>query len=158
MCPLIRTCDAFAQALRAVGEPVFGRDARDVSMGRLLAQLFEITALFDMALRPELVLLQKTMVTVEGVARRIDPKHDLWAAADPVVRRWIGRELSPAAKARDFADEALRAIRALARLAEAPPTAPALVVGRDQTWPLLWFLVGAATAGAAFVTGLLLAR
>jgi ubiquinone biosynthesis protein len=74
-----------------------------------------------MALRPELVLLQKTMVTVEGVARRIDPAHDLWAAADPVVRRWIARELSPAAKVRDFADEALRAIKALARLAEAPP-------------------------------------
>ena len=76
---------AFAQALRAVGEPVFGRPAGEVSMGRLLAQLFEITALFDMRLRPELVLLQKTMVTVEGVARRIDPEHDIWAAAEPVV-------------------------------------------------------------------------
>ena len=156
--PAHQDIDAFAQALRAVGEPVFGRDAREVSMGRLLAQLFEITALFDMALRPELVLLQKTMVTVEGVARRIDPKHDLWAAADPVVRRWIGRELSPAAKARDFADEAVRAIRALARLAEAPPAPAPVVVERQHTWPLLWFLVGAASAGAAFVTGLLLAR
>ena len=150
--------DAFAQALRAVGEPVFGRNARDVSMGRLLAQLFEITALFDMALRPELVLLQKTMVTVEGVARRIDPTHDLWAAADPVVRRWIGRELSPAAKVRDFAEEALRALRAIARLAEAPPTTTEVHVERPHVWPLLWFLVGAATAGAAFVTGLLLSR
>ena len=156
--PAHQDMDAFAQALRAVGEPVFGRNAREVSMGRLLAQLFEITALFDMALRPELVLLQKTMVTVEGVARRIDPTHDLWAAADPVVRRWIGRELSPAAKARDFAEEALRAIKALARLAEAPPAPVPVKVERDQTWPLLWFLVGAATAGAAFVTGLLLAR
>jgi ubiquinone biosynthesis protein len=156
--PAHQDVDAFAQALRAVGEPVFGRDAREVSMGRLLAQLFEITALFDMALRPELVLLQKTMVTVEGVARRIDPAHDLWAAADPVVRRWIGRELSPAAKVRDFADEALRALKALARLAEAPPPAAVVVEQRQHTWPLLWFLVGAATAGAAFVTGLLLAR
>ena len=93
---------AFAQALRAVGEPVFGRRAADVSMGRLLAQLFEITALFDMRLRPELVLLQKTMITVEGVARRIDPDHDIWAAAEPVVRRWIARELSPAARVRDL--------------------------------------------------------
>src|SRR6185436_7232926 len=113
--------DAFAQALRAVGEPVFGRDASEVSMGRLLAQLFEITALFDMRLRPELVLLQKTMATVEGVARHIHPEHDLWKAADPVVRRYIARELGPAAKARDFTAEALRAIKALARLAEAPP-------------------------------------
>lgn len=156
--PAHQDMDAFAQALRAVGEPVFGRNAREVSMGRLLAQLFEITALFDMALRPELVLLQKTMVTVEGVARRIDPTHDLWAAADPVVRRWIGRELSPAAKARDFAEEAIRAIKALARLAETPTTPPPVAAERLHTWPLLWFLVGAATAGAAFVTGVLLAR
>ncbi len=156
--PAHQDMDAFAQALRAVGEPVFGRNAHDVSMGRLLAQLFEITALFDMALRPELVLLQKTMVTVEGVARRIDPTHDLWAAADPVVRRWIGRELSPAAKARDFAEDALRAIKALARLAEAPP-APAAVVAveRPRIGALLWFLVGAITASAAFAAGLLLA-
>lgn len=144
--------DAFAQALRAVGEPVFGRDASGVSMGRLLAQLFEITALFDMALRPELVLLQKTMVTVEGVARRIDPAHDLWAAADPVVRRWIARELSPAAKVRDFADEAVRAVRALARLAEAPP-APTAVGPSPRARPLLWFVAGAFVAGLAFAAG-----
>ncbi len=156
--PAHQDMDAFAQALRAVGEPVFGRDAREVSMGRLLAQLFEITALFDMALRPELVLLQKTMVTVEGVARRIDPAHDLWAAADPVVRRWIGRELSPAAKVRDFADEALRALKALARLAETPPSQPPAGAERPRAWPLLWFLTGAATAGAAFAAGILLAR
>lgn len=120
---------AFAQALRAVGEPVFGRKAADVSMGRLLAQLFEITALFDMRLRPELVLLQKTMVTVEGVARRIDPEHDIWAAAEPVVRRWITRELSPALKARALLQDARSAIGAMARLSEAnairtPPAAP----------------------------------
>ena len=91
---------AFAQALRAVGEPVIGRTAKDVSMGRLLTQLFEVTALFDMHLRPELVLLQKTMVTVEGVARRIDPELDIWGAAEPVVQRWILRELSPITRAR----------------------------------------------------------
>ena len=116
---------AFAQALRAVGEPVFGRQAGEVSMGRLLAQLFEITALFEMRLRPELVLLQKTMVTVEGVARRIDPNHDIWAAAEPVVRRWITRELSPAAKVRAFAEDARAAVAGMARLASAPPAPPA---------------------------------
>jgi ubiquinone biosynthesis protein len=147
--------DAFAQALRAVGEPVFGRDASGVSMGKLLAQLFEITALFDMALRPELVLLQKTMVTVEGVARRIDPSHDLWAAADPVVRRWIARELSPAAKVRAFTDDAVRAIKAMARLAEAPPEPAATVVELPRpARPLLWFLAGAVVATLAFAIGL----
>ncbi len=94
--------NAFAQALRAVGEPVIGRQARDVSMGRLLTQLFDVTALFDMHLRPELVLLQKTMVTVEGVARRLDPDLDIWAAAEPVVRRFMLRELSPAGRARGW--------------------------------------------------------
>ena len=69
--PPHHSVDTFAQALRAVGEPVIGRQASQVSMGRLLGQLFEITALFDMHLRPELILLQKTMVSVEGVARRL---------------------------------------------------------------------------------------
>ncbi|MFI4935710.1 MAG: 2-polyprenylphenol 6-hydroxylase [Caulobacterales bacterium] len=150
---------AFAQALRAVGEPVFGRKASDVSMGRLLAQLFEITALFDMRLRPELVLLQKTMVTVEGVARRIDPQHDIWAAAEPVVRRWIMRELSPAATIREFARDARAAVSALARLAEAPveispPSAPqdAPAAATDErTHPAVWFFLGAALTSLALL-------
>jgi ubiquinone biosynthesis protein len=148
---------AFAQALRAVGEPVFGRKASDVSMGRLLAQLFEITALFDMRLRPELVLLQKTMVTVEGVARRIDPQHDIWAAAEPVVRRWITRELSPAATARELIRDARAAVSALARLADAPPApaepaepAPAPAPPPEHTHPLVWIAFGAAASALAF--------
>ena len=98
--PAAHAVGDFAQALRAVGEPIFGRSAREVSMGRLLTQLFDVTAQFDMRLRPELVLLQKTMVTVEGVARRIDPDHDIWTAARPVVERWIRREFSPLNQAR----------------------------------------------------------
>lgn len=118
--PATHSMDTFAQALRSVGEPVIGRPASEVSMGRLLGQLFEITALFDMRLRPELVLLQKTMVTVEGVARRIDPDNDLWAAAQPVVERWMRREISPLTKIRDNLDELMRAGRALVRLVEQP--------------------------------------
>jgi ubiquinone biosynthesis protein len=113
--------DAFAQALRAVGEPIFGRPAREVSMGRLLGQLFEITALFEMNLRPELVLLQKTMASVEGVARRIDPDHDIWEAARPVVERWIARELSPVVQGRRLAERGLRALEGVARWAELAP-------------------------------------
>jgi ubiquinone biosynthesis protein len=144
---------AFAQALRAVGEPVFGRKAGDVSMGRLLAQLFEITALFDMRLRPELVLLQKTMVTVEGVARRIDPQSDIWAAAEPVVRRWITRELSPAVRIRAFADEAYSAIRALSRLAQAEVQREVAPVD-DRTEgmsPVVGFAIGVAVAALVFL-------
>jgi ubiquinone biosynthesis protein len=155
--PRGHSVEAFAQALRAVGEPLFGRTVADVSMSRVLIQLFEITALFDMRLQPQLVLLQKTMMTVEGVARRIDPDHDIWAAADPVVRRWMLRELSPAARAKRFADEALEALRNLARLVENPPQ-PTAVAVVEQSHPnaFLWFAVGAAVSGVAFLAAALL--
>jgi ubiquinone biosynthesis protein len=90
----------FAQALRAIGEPVFGKRARDVSMAQLLLQLFEVTAMFNMRLRPELVLLQKTMVTVEGVARTIYPDIDMWEAARPAVERYIRSGQGPRAALR----------------------------------------------------------
>ena len=141
---------AFAQALRAVGEQVFGRPANEISMSRVLIQLFEITALFDMRLRPELVLLQKTMMTVEGVARRICPDHDIWAAADPVVRRWMLRELSPAAKARRFAEEGLSALRNLGRLLETPPQPAVTVVETEEAHPARWFAIGALVATLVF--------
>jgi ubiquinone biosynthesis protein len=86
---------SFAQAIRAIGEPIHNRTAEEISMARLFMLLFEITGLFDMRTRPELLLLQKTMVVVEGVARSLDPKLDIWAAAEPVVREWIERHLGP---------------------------------------------------------------
>jgi len=135
--PARHSVEAFAQALRAVGEPVAGRKAADVSMGRLLGLLFEITAVFDMHLRPELVLLQKTMASVEGVARRIDTDHDIWSAAKPVVERWIARELSPIAQARRLADQGTRIIEGLARWAE-NPVPPPVVVAEPRSGGGLW--------------------
>lgn len=88
--------DDFAQALRAIGEPIHGQRARDISMARLLSLLFEVTELFDMQTRPELILVQKTMVVVEGVSRSLDPDFDMWSASEPVVRDWIERFLGPA--------------------------------------------------------------
>ncbi|MFD2251529.1 ubiquinone biosynthesis protein [Pseudochelatococcus lubricantis] len=85
----------FAQAIRAIGEPIHNRRADEISMAKLLTLLFEITALFDMATRTELVMLQKTMVVVEGVARKLDPQLDIWGTAEPVVREWIGHNLGP---------------------------------------------------------------
>ena len=136
-----------------MGEPVFGRQADAVYMSRVLTQLFEITALYDMHLRPELVLLQKTMVTVEGVARRIDPEHNIWAAAEPVVRRWIGRELSPITRVKQLAGEAETAIRNIARMTQPQPVA---LVAPERSNALLWFALGALASGAAFVLGQLL--
>ncbi len=85
----------FAQAIRAIGEPIHNRTAEEISMAKLLTLLLEVTGLFDMRTRPELILLQKTMVVVEGVARGFDPKLDIWKIADPVVREWIERNLGP---------------------------------------------------------------
>jgi ubiquinone biosynthesis protein len=150
--PPHHSVDAFAQALRAVGEPIFGRPAEEVSMGRLLSQLFEITALFDMKLRPELVLLQKTMVTVEGVARRIHPNHDIWAAADPIARRWMLRELGPQARARRLLQGATALLEGLARQSEAPAivvTQPSKVEPRDSIW--LWFAGGMGLGAVLFL-------
>ena len=93
--PANKSVGDFAQALRSVGEPIHGKEAQDVSMGRVLLQLLDFTQVFGMEMRPELVLLQKTMVQVEGVARAIDPGHNMWTAAEPVVKTWVTQELSP---------------------------------------------------------------
>ena len=96
--PPSHSVESFAQAIRAIGVPIHNRTAEDISMAKLLTLLFEVTGLFDMRTRPELLLLQKTMVVVEGVARSLDPKLDMWSTAEPVVREWMTRYLGPAGK------------------------------------------------------------
>ena len=104
--PRHHSVESFAQAIRAIGEPIHNRPAEDISMAKLLTLLFEVTGLFDMRTRPELLLLQKTMVVVEGVARSLDPKLDMWTTADPVVREWIERNLGPIGKLEDAVEGA----------------------------------------------------
>jgi ubiquinone biosynthesis protein len=108
--PPHHSVEDFAQALRAIGEPIHDRRADEISMARLLTLLFEVTAIFDMATRTELVMLQKTMVVVEGVARTLDPKLDMWTIAEPVVREWMERDLGPVGRI----EEAGRGLSALA--------------------------------------------
>jgi ubiquinone biosynthesis protein len=117
--PPIHKVEDFAQAIRAIGEPIHSRTADQISMAKLLTLLFEVTGLFDMRTRIELVLLQKTMVVAEGVARTLDPKLDLWATAEPVVRSWIEQNLGPLGKVQD----AGRAAATLARFATSLPAA-----------------------------------
>jgi len=109
--------ETFAQALRAIGEPIFGKSARDVSIARLLGQLFETTRRFDMEAQPPLALLQKTMVVVEGVARGLDPDFDIWEAARPVAERWVSDNLGPEARLARAAE----GFSALGKLAEDLP-------------------------------------
>jgi ubiquinone biosynthesis protein len=104
--PPRHSVESFAQAIRAIGEPIHNRPASEISMAKLLTLLFEITGLFDMRTRPELLLLQKTMVVVEGVARSLDSDLDMWATAEPVVREWVERHLGPAGRIEDAAEGA----------------------------------------------------
>jgi ubiquinone biosynthesis protein len=107
---------AFAQAIRAIGEPIHGQPAESISMARLLTLLFEITELFDMATRPELLMLQKTMVVVEGVARTLDPHFNMWKTSEPVVGYWIRDNLGARGILSDVRDGA-NALVSLARQA-----------------------------------------
>jgi ubiquinone biosynthesis protein len=111
--PARHSVASFAQAIRAIGEPIHNRTAEEISMARLFMLLFEITGLFEMRTRPELLLLQKTMVVVEGVARSLDPQLDMWTVAEPVVREWIERHLGPTGRLEQAAEGAVEVGRFL---------------------------------------------
>lgn len=151
---------AFATALRAVGEPIRGRNARDISVANLLDGLFAITRQFDMAVQPHLLLLQKTMVMVEGVALGLDPQVNMWEVAAPYVKGWIRDELGPEARAADGLMANLRLLGRLPGLAQrvvrqlppesaAPPLPPLppLPERRPARWA--WLLLGAGLGAAA---------
>jgi ubiquinone biosynthesis protein len=135
--PARHSVEDFAQAIRAIGEPIHQRRADEISMAKLLTLLFEITELFDMTTRPELVMLQKTMVVVEGVGRTLDPKLDMWKTSEPVVRGWIERNLGPIGKLQD-------AGAGVGKMAKAALTLPELVMRGER---LVGELEGATAGG-----------
>ncbi len=110
--PATESVEDFAQALRAIGEPIMGLPADQISMAKLLTQLFEVTGQFNMVTQPQLLLLQKTMVVVEGVARTLNPTLNMWKTAEPVVSHFIQRKLGPLGKI----EEAMDTARSMARL------------------------------------------
>ncbi|WP_054301979.1 2-polyprenylphenol 6-hydroxylase [Gemmobacter sp. LW-1] len=158
--PADRDIDEFARALRVVGEPIFGMDASRISMARLLAYLFEVTERFGMQTRTELILLQRTMVVVEGVARGLDPHINIWQVAHPVVEGYIKTNIGPRALLRDLVQTA----QVLGRFG---PKLPALVEAqlvrqsrpeaepKRPLHPALWMLAGGALVGAGVVLGAL---
>ena len=156
--PADRDVDEFARALRAVGEPIFGMDASRISMARLLSYLFEVTERFGMETRTELILLQRTMVVVEGVARTFDPRMNIWDAAKPVVESYIKDSIGPRAVLGDLAKAAVVLARFGPRL---PALAEAALIRLNQEdaapprtsiWPRLgWMAVGGALTGLAAV-------
>lgn len=152
--PNDRDVDEFARALRAVGEPIFGMDATRISMGRLLSYLFEVTERFGMETRTELILLQRTMVVVEGVARSLDPKMNIWNVAKPIVEDYIKTSIGPRAFAKDLGKTALVLARFGPRL---PGLMEQLLIEQAQGKPepkptklktaLLWGMIGAVVGG-----------
>lgn len=149
--PADKDVDEFARALRAVGEPIFGMDATQISMGRLLSYLFEVTERFGMETRTELILLQRTMVVVEGVARSLNPHINIWQVARPIVEDYIKKSIGPRAVLNDLTKTA----RVLARFGPRLPglVEAALIRQSNQTepdtaprWPaaLGWALAGGA--------------
>ncbi len=108
--------DDFAQALRSIGEPIFGQSAKNISGSKLLSQLFEITEKFNMHTQIQLLLLQKTMVVVEGVARKLDPNTNIWEISRPVLENWLTEIKDPINKASEIIDEASEVLKKLPNL------------------------------------------
>ncbi len=161
--PPDRDIDEFARALRSVGEPIFGMDATRISMARLLNYLFEVTERFGMETRTELILLQRTMVVVEGVARSLNPQTNIWQVARPEVESYIRENIGPRATLRDLA----RTARVLARFS---PKLPGMVEAqlvrqsgppnhatpKSRLWPMAWTALGAGLMGTGILIGSLL--
>jgi len=124
--PKNHTIEDFASALRAVGEPIFGKTSEEVSMSKVLLQLFEITDIFDMRMQPQLIMLQKTMMQAEGVARRLDPAFDMWAASRPIVEASLRRELGAEGRISDFMADLRRAQKTLKAMPDAAENVAAL--------------------------------
>ena len=154
--PADQDVDEFARALRAVGEPIFGMDASRISMARLLAYLFEVTEKFGMETRTELILLQRTMVVVEGVSRSMNPHINIWTVARPVVEGYIAENIGPKALLRDM----IKTARVLARFGpKLPQLAEAALVAqanRDDQPQTQSRLPGLTLLGLTAVAGLLL--
>ena len=101
----------FAQAVRAVGQPIMGKAMNEISIGRLLGQLIGIAQMFEMEAQPHLLLLQKTMMTAEGVGRGLNPNINMWQLSEPLIRDWAQKNLSPQARAKTFAKEVGETLR-----------------------------------------------
>ncbi len=130
--PADQSIDDFARALHAVGEPIFGMDAAQISMGRLLKYLFDVTEKFGMETRTELILLQRTMVVVEGVARSLNPSVNMWQVAKPVVEDYVLSSLGPRAMITDL----IKTAKVLARFGpRLPDLAEAALIRQSNPTP-----------------------
>ncbi len=110
--------DDLAQALRSIGEPIFGQSVKDISGGKLLKQLFDVTEKFNMQTQPQLLLLQKTMVVVEGVARKLNPDTNIWETSKPVLESWLKETKDPINSINDVVKNSAEVLKKLPELPE----------------------------------------
>ena len=110
--------ESLSQALRSIGEPIFGQKVKDISGGKLLKQLFDITDKFNMQTQPQLLMLQKTMVVVEGVARKLNPDTNIWETSRPVLEKWLKESKDPLSNIKETIQETTEAIKRLPELPE----------------------------------------
>ena len=101
----------FQQAIRAIGEPIFDRPPNEISIARLLAQLFQVSERFHMEAQPQLLLLQKTMLVAEGVGRRLAPELNMWQLAQPLIEEWMRENRGPEAQLADITADAILALQ-----------------------------------------------
>ena len=116
--PADQSIDAFTQAARSIAEPIMGRPLNEISIGRLLGQLFQVTEQFGMETQPQLLLLQKTMVQAEGLGRILTPDINMWVLAQPLVEEWMRANLGPEAKIREAAENTRSILDHLPRFLE----------------------------------------
>lgn len=164
--PAEKSRDAFTQACRSIGEPILDLPLEQISLARLLAQLFEVTEQFEMETQPQLLLLQKTMLVAEGVSRKLDPEVNMWVLAQPLIEEWMWENRGPAARLRDASEAALTQLERLptvlhrielvGRMIEEggvrlhPETEAALQPAGNSLW-----LIGGLAAAVALVTTVL---
>ena len=167
--PANQSRDAFTQACRAIGEPILGLPMHEISIARLLAQLFQVTEVFEMETQPQLLLLQKTLLTAEGVGRKLNDRINMWTLARPMIEGWMRANRSPEARARNLVNDLLASLErlpVLARNLEAvaamtaegglklhPETVRQLAAAHGRQNPLwpLWLAVAALAAILALV-------
>jgi ubiquinone biosynthesis protein len=166
--PDTKSVDAFTQACRSIGEPILEKPLNQISIARLLGQLFKITEQFDMEVQPQLLLLQKTMLVAEGVGRKLNPDVNLWEMARPLIEDWMVRKNAPDQRIRDFMTDAKENLERIPRLlAETEKATQAILEGGIKLSPetirtlrgedsgkVPWTLVIAVVALAAAVVAL----
>ncbi len=127
--PAHRSVDTFTQACRSIAEPILDKPQNEISIARLLGQLFQITETFEMETQPQLLLLQKTMLVAEGTARRLNPEANMWMLARPLIEEWMHANLGPEVQVRDAVESVTEVLTRLPRIIDGIDESSSMILG-----------------------------